>query len=122
MFVITLKITAHLTLQPLDGSRHDLVENMVRTLQRLLGNDTSLLQQVCKRQSSNCGTVQIVLLIKNRNKTEKPCVILPIIGSNIACFIKKAVLDEYIRKLRVPTYRSQYQHQQVFQMDQSEYG
>lgn len=29
-----------------NGSRHDLVEDMVRTFQRLLGDDTSLLQQV----------------------------------------------------------------------------
>lgn len=31
-----------------DGTRHDLVEDVVRTLQRLLGDDTGLLQQICK--------------------------------------------------------------------------
>lgn len=33
-----------------NSTRHDLVEDVVRTLQRLLGDDTSLLQQIYKRE------------------------------------------------------------------------
>lgn len=36
-----------LTLQANNFARHDLVENVVRTLKGLLGDDTGLLQQVC---------------------------------------------------------------------------
>ena len=35
-----------LTLEGGEPARHDLVENVVRTLQSLLGNDTGFLQQV----------------------------------------------------------------------------
>lgn len=43
-----------ITFKTLDGTRHHLVEDVVRTLQGLLGNDTSLLQQV----GLNVGTSQ----------------------------------------------------------------
>lgn len=33
-----------------NGTRHDLVEDVVRTLQRLLRDDTSLLQQIYRRE------------------------------------------------------------------------
>lgn len=35
-----------LTLDSRNGARHQLVEDVIRSLQRLLGDDTSLLQQV----------------------------------------------------------------------------
>lgn len=42
------------TLQSSNGTRHHLVEDVVRTLQSLLGDDTSFFQQVCL----NIGTSQ----------------------------------------------------------------
>lgn len=48
MYLIEKKIKKQWThtFNSSNGTRHDLVEDMVRTFQRLLGDDTSLLQQV----------------------------------------------------------------------------
>lgn len=64
-----------------DGTRHDLVEDVVRTLQRLLGDDTSLLQQIYEREEIGQG-----------------------------CSTRR--LFEYYS---ISTYKSQYQHQPVYQ-------
>lgn len=39
-------VAKYVTFKVLDGSGHHLVEDVVGALQRLLGDDTSLLQQV----------------------------------------------------------------------------
>lgn len=40
-----------------NGTRHDLVEDVVRTLQRLLGDDTGLLQQICNLEERRACVV-----------------------------------------------------------------
>lgn len=45
----------YITFKSLDGTGHHLVEDMVGTLQRLLGDDTGLFQQV----GLNIGTSQL---------------------------------------------------------------
>jgi len=42
-----------------NGARHDLVEDVVGTLQGLLGDDTSLLQQICNGKSMTLGSGSI---------------------------------------------------------------
>lgn len=73
------------TLEVRNGTRHHLVKDVVRTLQSLLGDDTSLLEQI----------------YYNQNHLLTPTL---------------------YPQSKLLTYKSRYQHQPIYQMDQSEYG
>jgi len=72
---------------------HQLVEDMVATLQRHLGDDTSLLQQIC---------IQISMQMNQK----------------VSNHIKNSVIILCL----VLTYRTRYQHQPIFQRVRNGYG
>lgn len=53
-----------LTFETLDGTGHHLVEDVVRTLERLLGDDTGLLQQICWDEVLNYQLITITIKVK----------------------------------------------------------
>lgn len=57
--LILVLIVKVLTLNSLHSTRHDLVENVVRSFKGLLGNDTSFLQQICNVSSKYYFSRQI---------------------------------------------------------------
>lgn len=79
-----------------NGTRHNLVENVVRTFQRLLGDDTGLFQQVCKKMRK----------IQQVNKEN----------------ILKNTKSQKEKNIFKDTYKFQYQHQPIYQWGRNEYG